>query len=175
MKTLLIIATGIALHGSATSQRQLTPVVLWNTAALQGVRDAKLGAPVVARALAIVHTCIYDAWAAYDERAVGTQLGEVLRRPAAERVLANKEKAISARKDYCSSSEKRSGDRLRIVQGLLVLPEQGRWNERVVNFITRPAPRPSARPFARPPLCTRALHPQLSARPLYARSVLTSY
>jgi hypothetical protein len=70
-------------------------VILWNQAALQGVRDAKLGAPMVARALAIVHTCMYDAWAAYDEKAVGTQLSEALRRPATERTAANKEKAIS--------------------------------------------------------------------------------
>jgi hypothetical protein len=67
----------------------------WDSAALQGIRDAKLGAPVVARALAIVHTCMYDAWAAYDERAVGTQLGGALRRPIFERTLANKEQAIS--------------------------------------------------------------------------------
>lgn len=67
----------------------------WNDAVLQGVRDSKLGAPMVSRALAIVHTCMYDAWAAYDERAVGTQLTGALRRPPAERTLANKQKAIS--------------------------------------------------------------------------------
>jgi hypothetical protein len=50
---------------------------------------------MTARALAIVHTCMYDAWAAYDEKAVGTQLSGALRRPASERTLANKEKAIS--------------------------------------------------------------------------------
>jgi hypothetical protein len=38
---------------------------------------------------------MYDAWAAYDERAVGTQLGGALRRPASERTLANKEQAVS--------------------------------------------------------------------------------
>jgi len=38
---------------------------------------------------------MYDAWAAYDERAVGTQLRDALRRPASERTLANKEQAIS--------------------------------------------------------------------------------
>ncbi|HVH87984.1 MAG TPA: vanadium-dependent haloperoxidase [Terriglobales bacterium] len=70
-------------------------VVLWNQAALQGVRDSTLGPPMVARALAIVHTCIYDAWAAYDKRAVGTQFGGSLRRPTKERTLANKNKAIS--------------------------------------------------------------------------------
>ena len=70
-------------------------VVLWNDAALQGVRDSKLGPPMVARALAIVHTCAYDAWAAYDHHAVGTRLGGALRRPPRERTLANKNIAIS--------------------------------------------------------------------------------
>jgi hypothetical protein len=69
--------------------------ICWSNAALQGVQDARLGAPMVSRALAIVHTCMYDAWAAYDERAVGTQVREALRRPAPERTAANKEKAIS--------------------------------------------------------------------------------
>jgi hypothetical protein len=70
-------------------------VIQWNNAALQGIRDSKLSAPMVGRALAIVHTCMYDAWAAYDERAVGTQLQGALRRPAFERTQANKEQAIS--------------------------------------------------------------------------------
>jgi len=70
-------------------------VLRWNSAALQGVRDSKLGPPMVARALAIVHTSAYDAWAAYDHHAVGTQLGGALRRPPRERTLANKNSAIS--------------------------------------------------------------------------------
>jgi len=70
-------------------------VVRWNQAALQGVRDSKLGPPMVARALAIVHTAAFDAWAAYEERAVGTRLGASLRRPPRERSLANKKIAIS--------------------------------------------------------------------------------
>src|SRR5262249_58137159 len=51
--------------------------------------------PMVARALAIGHTCIYDAWAAYDQKAVGTRLGRSLRRPPAERTLPNIQLAIS--------------------------------------------------------------------------------
>lgn len=70
-------------------------VLKWDNAALQGVRDSKLAAPAVARTLAIVHTCIYDAWAAYDSTAIGTLLRGTLRRPAPERISANKEKAIS--------------------------------------------------------------------------------
>ena len=70
-------------------------VIQWDNAALQGVRDSKLGAPMVARTLAVVHTCMYDAWAAYDSAALGTELRGVLRRPDSEGTPANKQKAIS--------------------------------------------------------------------------------
>src|SRR5246127_4184941 len=70
-------------------------VVQWNVAALQGVRDSRFGPPMVARALAIVHTCIFDAWAAYDKKATGTQLGGSLRTLPAMRTHANKREAIS--------------------------------------------------------------------------------
>jgi hypothetical protein len=70
-------------------------LLTWNSAALRAVRDAKIGAPIAARTLAVVDTCMYDAWAAYDEHAVGTQMAGALRRPASERTHANKEKAIS--------------------------------------------------------------------------------
>src|ERR1700730_15289780 len=70
-------------------------VVQWNDAALQGVRDSKIGPPMVARALVIVHNCIYDAWAAYDRTAVGTVFGRSLSRPKSERTLATKNRATS--------------------------------------------------------------------------------
>jgi hypothetical protein len=88
---LLLLLSGARVAASG----QPNAVLQWNSAALQGIRDAKLGAPIVARALAIVHTCMYDAWAAYDEKAIGTQLQGLMRRPAAERTPANKEKSIS--------------------------------------------------------------------------------
>jgi len=50
---------------------------------------------ILSREMAIATTAMYDAWAAYDARAVGTRLGAQLRRPAAERTQANKEKAIA--------------------------------------------------------------------------------
>ncbi|MFL5242276.1 MAG: vanadium-dependent haloperoxidase [Gemmataceae bacterium] len=49
---------------------------------------------VGSRNLAIVVTAMYDAWAAYDAKAVGTRLGGKLRRPSIEHTYANKEKAI---------------------------------------------------------------------------------
>jgi hypothetical protein len=70
-------------------------VLRWNDALLQGVRSSRLGPPMVARALAIAHTCMYDAWAAYDHKAVGTRLGGLLRRPPRERTIANMKQAVS--------------------------------------------------------------------------------
>jgi hypothetical protein len=67
----------------------------WNQTALAAVSAGTLGPPMVARALAIVHTAMFDAWAAYDAVAVGTRLGGSLRRPPAERTNANKAEAMS--------------------------------------------------------------------------------
>ncbi len=50
---------------------------------------------IISRTLAIWATAMYDAWAAYDERAVGTRLGGRLRRPLEEHTLENKRAAIS--------------------------------------------------------------------------------
>jgi hypothetical protein len=70
-------------------------VLQWDEELLQAVRALPPGPTVVARAISVVHTAIFDAWAAYDARARGTRLGTQLRQPAAERTLANKNKAIS--------------------------------------------------------------------------------
>ena len=70
-------------------------VLRWDEQTLAAIRALKTGPPVNARALAIIHTAMYDAWAAYDATAVGTRLGGSLRRPAAERNDAYKSMAIS--------------------------------------------------------------------------------
>src|SRR6266540_4014168 len=67
----------------------------WDEQTLAAIRALRTGPTINARALAIVHTSMYDAWAAYDATAVGTRLGGSLRRPAAERTLAYKSTAIS--------------------------------------------------------------------------------
>src|SRR5438105_1308973 len=97
---LLLVAPGVASarnagHRARGLEDDANVVVRWHNAVLQGVRDSKLGPPMVSRALAIVHTAVFDAWAAYDGVAVGTRLGGALRRPARERSLANKNAAIS--------------------------------------------------------------------------------
>ena len=80
----------------AVSARTRDSVAMtWNAAFLQGVRDSKLGPPMVSRALAIVHTCMYDAWAAYDPLALGTQLGGTLCQAETARTGANRAEAVS--------------------------------------------------------------------------------
>jgi hypothetical protein len=49
---------------------------------------------VLSRAMAIPVTAMFDAWAAYNATAVGTQLGPAFRRPPAERTFANQHDAI---------------------------------------------------------------------------------
>lgn len=83
----LALALGLPAAASIVSD--------WNRTALTEVRLARQGPPIVSRALAIAHTCIYDAWTAYDARALGSVVGDSLRRPVPEHTDANKSKAIS--------------------------------------------------------------------------------
>lgn len=103
-----LLASAAVLGGLlwAERPRQRTPaiqpaamgdrlVVLWNEATLSAIRTLQPPMPVAARALAIVHTCMFDAWAAYHPTALGTQFIGLLRRPRAEQTIANKSRAIS--------------------------------------------------------------------------------
>jgi hypothetical protein len=94
--SLALFVPGVAARSARASAAPSENVVVqWNDALLQAVRESKLGPPMVARALAVAHTCAYDAWAAYDRIAVGTRLGGRLRRPARDRRYENKVEAIS--------------------------------------------------------------------------------
>jgi uncharacterized protein DUF6851/vanadium-dependent haloperoxidase-like protein len=80
------------LAGAATGD---SVVLVWNQQLLDTIKETKTGPTIAARALAVVHTGIYDAWAAYDPVAVGTRMGGSMRQPAAERTLDNKNRAVS--------------------------------------------------------------------------------
>jgi hypothetical protein len=77
----------------------LNAVLVWNNAATSAIGTASrsTGFPVTAapRAFAIQSTCAYDAWAAYDARAVGPQFDGSLRRPSRERTDVNRSAAVS--------------------------------------------------------------------------------
>jgi len=91
--TVTCFAIGILAGPSYSGTK--SALLQWQDASTKGVQDSQLSVPGVSRALAIINTCMYDAWAAYDEKAVGTQLGGALRRPASENTPENKQHAIS--------------------------------------------------------------------------------
>ena len=72
-----------------------TVSVLWDRAIQQAVIDDRSGPTVASRGYSMMHTAMYDAWAAYDPTAIATQLGDSLQRPDAEVTEANKQKAMS--------------------------------------------------------------------------------
>ena len=99
VRILVVLAAGI-LVGCNDATAPSAPwhpsaVYQWDSVALIAVRNTHLGPPMVARALAVAHTAMYDAWTAYDDKAVGTQVGGSLRRPKNERTTQNKERAVS--------------------------------------------------------------------------------
>jgi hypothetical protein len=101
-KGALAVAVGVSLSGGGAlvdappaGASEGTIVVRWNEQVLEAVRTSGIGPPMIARALAITHTCMYDAWAAYDLLAAGTRYGGALRRPVLQHTTANKTEAIS--------------------------------------------------------------------------------
>ena len=83
---LAVVATGagtwLGLHRETTRAIQIggikilqtdNVVIQWNSAALQAIGNTSTGPTIGARALAITHTCMYDAWSVYDSTAIATR------------------------------------------------------------------------------------------------------
>lgn len=69
--------------------------VLWDQAVQAAVIETKVGPTIASRAYAIVHTAIFEAWAAFDDTAVGTATGDLLQVGSAEMTFENKSTAMS--------------------------------------------------------------------------------
>src|SRR4029453_6763121 len=93
---LTAVRVGLAPAGAATDG---SVVLDWNKQVLAAIVAAETDPTVAARALAVVHTAIYDAWAAYDPVAADSRgrlrAKSELRQPGAARTLDNKAKAVS--------------------------------------------------------------------------------
>jgi hypothetical protein len=86
--TLVLVATGTTRPHAQAAPSGDTIVVQWNYALLQAVTNTRFAPMLTARALAITHTCIYDAWAAYDAVADGVYWPTDLRQPPGEQTQA---------------------------------------------------------------------------------------
>ncbi len=69
--------------------------IIWDRAVQQAVINEAPGPTIASRAYAIVHTAMYDAWAAYEGTPISTQLGDQLQRPESENTEENKTEAMS--------------------------------------------------------------------------------
>ncbi|MGV3753862.1 MAG: vanadium-dependent haloperoxidase [Verrucomicrobiota bacterium] len=92
-------AAELPLHAKPKAEEKQSLAFQWLDIAEEATArevDRNAARPtVISRTLAVWATAMFDAWAAYDEKAVGSRLGGSLRRPVGERTQANKEKAIS--------------------------------------------------------------------------------
>jgi hypothetical protein len=72
-------------------------IVLWNDQLLDTIRayPAQTGPTITARALGVLHTATYDAWAAYDPTAKVTRPDGPAQQQATSNTLPNKNEAIS--------------------------------------------------------------------------------
>lgn len=93
--SIVFLSQLILSAGLAATQPGDSAVLVWDEAILQGIRDTKPGPTIAARALAVAHTAMFDAWAAYDTLAVPTRPHRGWRRPSAEATAPNKAKAVS--------------------------------------------------------------------------------
>lgn len=90
-RTMACVSALLLAHNASA----VSVVTEWNEELLQAIRTSRPAPPAVARSLAVVHTCMYDAWVAYDDKAEPTMPRSKMRRPEVERTEANKKKAIS--------------------------------------------------------------------------------
>jgi hypothetical protein len=91
------IGGALAPDASSMAPARAKTALGWNQLVLQALRtqSGMPGTPTATHALAILHTCMYNAWAAYDDDARQTPHGVAVRLPRAERSAASKAEAMS--------------------------------------------------------------------------------
>ena len=99
----LLVCVGTRSAGAQSGPWQAVPrgayapsvAAQWNSATLEAVRRTGFRPMWTARAFAVVHTAMFDAWAAYDDQAVGVYWESDMRRPVRERTDAATRDAVS--------------------------------------------------------------------------------
>jgi hypothetical protein len=98
---LLVFLIGVGTPQSLSARerendaRRQNVVLDWNSAALRAIRNTAFAPVRAARAFAVLHTCMYDAWALYDDVAVGIHWGTLVRERRSERRAGNIDRAVS--------------------------------------------------------------------------------
>ncbi len=78
------------------SQRMSTPISLqWNQLTLDAIKYTQTSPPLAARALAMVHTAMYDAWSVYNPKAISSLSALYIKAPQQHCNKENVRKAFS--------------------------------------------------------------------------------
>jgi hypothetical protein len=93
---LAALALPVLIAASADAATVENPVLRWNQAAIDSIITTRTSPPIAARAFAILHTCIFDAWAAYAGVAAGIHDGASLNRQPEGRTAADPDISINA-------------------------------------------------------------------------------
>ncbi|HEY6931709.1 MAG TPA: vanadium-dependent haloperoxidase [Thermoanaerobaculia bacterium] len=91
----VLLTAGFAVAAAPRALAADNVVLVWDEAIIQAIIPTRPGPTVAARQVAVVHTAMYDAWAAYDATAVPTMPHRGWRVPEADRTDANKAEAVS--------------------------------------------------------------------------------
>lgn len=62
-----------------TTNQSSPSALQWNQLCLEAIRCSGTSPPLAARALAMVHTAIYDAWSVYDQKAISTSTARYIK------------------------------------------------------------------------------------------------
>jgi hypothetical protein len=81
--------------GNELTDPTINVALQWNDVTVFAIKTTSAAPTVASRALYMVHTAIYNAWALYDDKAVGTLATTLPRAPESARTLANRSMAIS--------------------------------------------------------------------------------
>lgn len=94
-RILLAIVLLCVVSRLLNAQSEPSLVAQWNNAILLAAFESGYNSLILARAIAIVHNAMFNAWAAYDSKAISDPATGFCRQPKPKRTLANKETAIS--------------------------------------------------------------------------------
>src|SRR5882757_2271807 len=91
----LMLGASTAALANDLEDPTINVALQWNDKAVSAISATNTPPTVAARALAIVHSAMYDAWAAYDAKALGSIPGAPPRQPPSASTLLNKAAAVS--------------------------------------------------------------------------------
>ena len=102
-KPILFLLVSLGIHVTTSNSviaanftpNQSDAILRWNSTTLDAISRSKIAPTSSSRAIALTATSMYDAWAAYDPTAIGTQLGNSLQIATPNITQQNKETAIS--------------------------------------------------------------------------------